>query len=882
MHCPSPKYFARTLVTALVGMAGVLSCAKPTAVPSKLEPQPKGVVATPLPAASEPTSFACPTPGAEVGGDVVRVCVPYAGVPKGDAQALVTIVVFSDFQCPFCSRVLDTLNELDQSYPGRLRFYFRHMPLSFHANAKLAAQAAVAAENQGRFWAMHDLLFAHQSELAREKLVDHARSLGLDMGRFEKDLDAPETLKRIDEDLALAKALSVQGTPSFFINGRSVRGAVRIDEFKKVIDDDLLRAQKMGQNTGSGYSFYAALMKVGGKGEGKPEPARETPKIAVGDLFDIEVGDVPQKGAKEPKATLIAFMDFECPFSARAARTLDALLARYKDDLRIAFRHYPLYFHPNAMNAALAAVAAEQQDKFWEMADLLLANQQNLTRPHLDKLAAGLGLDMAKFADAFADPNNKARVENDVKLATRMGAAGTPSFFLNGRAFAGAYPIESFVAVIAEELERAKAMLAGGVAQAGLYAALTKGGLDKAPPKKAEARPGDPTPGQAYRVDIKGAPAKGAKDALVTIVEFADFQCPFSARVDETLARLLDTYAGKLRLVWRNLPLSFHHDAKRAAVAAMSAGRQGKFWEMHDMLLEQQAELGEEAIHGYAKSLGLDMRKFKAALKDGKVAKSIDDEMAAASRLGVRGTPAFFINGVFLSGAQPIEVFKERIDEAMVEASALVEKGTPKAKVYDAIMRSALAEVAKPTPTADETKASQPVEVGNAPSRGPTDAPVTLVVFSDFQCPFCSRLEASLVEVEKAYPGKLRLVWKNFPLSFHSRAKASAEAAMAAHEQGKFWAMQAKLFENQSALDDGDLETYAREIGLDMTRFKEAMSSHRFAAAVEADMKQGSSLGVEGTPVTFVNGHLIAGAQPPAAFKARVDDELAKASSKRR
>jgi protein-disulfide isomerase len=864
-------------MTAVLGVFfGFLGCAKPTPVPGKLAPAPNVVSA--VPATPMPTTFTCTSPGAEIGDEARRVCVPYAGAPRGDAQALITVVVFSDFQCPFCSRALGTLDKLEQSYPGKLRFYFRHMPLSFHANAKLAAQAAVAAENQGRFWAMHDLLFAHQSELARDSLLHHAQSLGLDMGRFEKDLDAPDTLKRIAEDLELAKALTVQGTPNFFINGRNVRGAVPVDDFKKVIDDELLRAQKMGMQGASGYSFYAALMK----GDGKPAPAPEPPKITVGDLFNIEVGDVPQKGGKAPKATLIAFMDFQCPYSARAMKTLDALLAHYKDDLRIAFRHYPLPFHPNAMNAALAAVAAEEQGKFWEMSELLFGHQQDLTRPSTEKLAASMGLDMAKYAEAVANPKNKARVEAEVKLAVRVGAAGTPSFFINGRSFAGAYPTESFVVVIDEELKRANSLLASGVPQAGLYAELTKGGLDKAPPKNAEARPGEPQPGQTYKADIKGAPAKGAKDALVTIVEFADFQCPFCGRVDETLAQLLKDYAGKLRLVWRNLPLPFHHDAKRAASAAVAAGRQGKFWEMHDVLLKQQADLSDEAIQGYAKELGLDLRKFKASMKDEKIAKSIDDEMAAASKLGVRGTPAFFINGAFLSGAQPLDRFKERIDEAMADADVMVKKGTPKAKVYDAIMKAALAEVEKPAPAPDDGKPPQKVEVGNAPSRGPADAPVTLVVFSDFECPFCSRLEASLVEVERSYPGKLRVVWKNFPLSFHTHARASAEAAMAAHEQGKFWAMQAKLFEHQSALDEGDLENYAREIGLDITRFKEAMSSHKFAAAIEADMKQGSSLGVEGTPATFVNGHLIVGAQPPSAFKGRVDEELAKASTKQK
>ena len=92
------------------------------------------------------------------------------------------------------------------------------------------------------------------------------------------------------------------------------------------------------------------------------------------------------------------------------------------------------------------------------------------------------------------------------------------------------------------------------------------------------------------------------------------------------------------------------------------------------------------------------------------------------------------------------------------------------------------------------------VEVGNAPTRGPKNAPITVVLFSDFQCPFCGRVEPSIVELEKAYPGKVRVAWKNFPLSFHNNAKPAAEAALAAHEQGKFWQMHDILFKNQQAL----------------------------------------------------------------------------------
>jgi protein-disulfide isomerase len=256
----------------------------------------------------------------------------------------------------------------------------------------------------------------------------------------------------------------------------------------------------------------------------------------------------------------------------------------------------------------------------------------------------------------------------------------------------------------------------------------------------------------------------------------------------------------------------------------------------------------------------------------------VDADAAMGAKIGARGTPAFFINGTFLSGARPFDQFKARIDAELEKAEALVKKGTPKAKVYDVLMKTAKDDLGTPE-AGGEAPAAGPVkkvDIGSAPTRGPKNAPIKVVLFSDFQCPFCGRVEPSIAQLEKDYPGKVQVGWKNFPLSFHDRAKPAAEAALAAHEQGKFWPMHEKLFANQRALSDADLEKYAQELGLDLAKFKAAMSSHKFAAAVDADMKQGSALGVEGTPAAFVNGHLVSGAQPVEAFKKIVDEELKK------
>ena len=626
-----------------------------------------------------------------------RSCVPYddhAG--KGDTSAPVIIVAFSDFQCPYCSRVLPTLDQLIKDYPGKIRLYFRHNPLPFHQDAPLAAQAAVAAEKQGKFWEMHDKLFANQQSLKKVDLLRYAQEIGLDMTKFEADLESAETKQRVDGDLALAKKLGIQGTPNFMINGRPVRGAVPLEQFKQVVDDELVRAKKLANKGTSAAQLYAALMKGEGKGLGEPQAPEPPPRIPVGsEVYNLALGDAPQKGGKEPKITLIVFSEFQCPYCGRAKGTLDELLKIYKDDIRIAFRHFPLPFHNEAKGAALAAIAAEEQGKFWEMHDRLFANQQNLQTESLATYAKELGLDMARYGASIANPKNKARVEAEVKLGNIFGVQGTPSFFLNGRSFAGAYPLESFKMVIDEEIKKVDALLAAGTARGGLYASLTKDGLKKVTQKKEVARPGEPQPGEAYRIDIKGAPSKGAKDALVTMVAFSDFQCPFCGRVGPTIDQLMEKYKGKLRVVWRNLPLAFHDRAKPAAIAAMAAHQQGKFWPMHDLLFKNQQNLTPEDIEGHAQKIGLNMAKFKASIGDEKTAKQVESDIALAEKVGARGTPSFFINGVFHSGAQPYEVFAEWIDEELAKAQALVKKGTPKAKVYEAIMKKAKGQVEK-------------------------------------------------------------------------------------------------------------------------------------------------------------------------------------------
>lgn len=166
-----------------------------------------------------------------------RVNVTYEGSPaKGPENAPITIVEFSDFQCPFCKRVLPSVDQVLKDYQGKVKLAFRQNPLPFHPNATPAAKAALAAHKQGKFWEMHDKLFAGQNELNDANFKKWAKELKLDAKKFEKDMKDPAIQKAIEDDANFARANGAGGTPSFFINGVLLVGAQPYERFKEVID----------------------------------------------------------------------------------------------------------------------------------------------------------------------------------------------------------------------------------------------------------------------------------------------------------------------------------------------------------------------------------------------------------------------------------------------------------------------------------------------------------------------------------------------------------------------------------------------------------------------------------------------------------------------
>jgi protein-disulfide isomerase len=218
-------------------------------------------------------------------------------------------------------------------------------------------------------------------------------------------------------------------------------------------------------------------------------------------------------------------------------------------------------------------------------------------------------------------------------------------------------------------------------------------------------------------------------------------------------------------------------------------------------------------------------------------------------------------------GGQTLEQVKPRIVEYLKQ-----EKTQERRTAYIAELKAKYkTTVALRPPKVDVDTAGRPERGGGA------KAPVTIVTFSDYECPFCSRAEATVNQVMKTYGDKVRLVFRDYPLPFHQNARPAAQAAKCAQAQGKFWEYHDKLFANQQALGADKLKEYAQQTGLDVPKFEQCLSDKSVAAAVDKDVADGAKAGVSGTPAFFINGRPLSGAQPYEKFKEVIDEELATA-----
>ena len=215
-------------------------------------------------------------------------------------------------------------------------------------------------------------------------------------------------------------------------------------------------------------------------------------------------------------------------------------------------------------------------------------------------------------------------------------------------------------------------------------------------------------------------------------------------------------------------------------------------------------------------------------------------------------------------GAPPFDQIKDRLIAGLQNRSEQEQRE----KVLSALRKDEPTKILLKAPRVDVASAGHPAV-------GPANAPVTIVEFSDFQCPFCKRVEPTLQQVREKYGDKVRLVYMDYPLPMHNHALDAAKAARCAGEQGKFWPFHDALFADQAKESPADLKATAKSIGLNTSKFDTCFDQAKSEAGVRADLEQGKALGIDGTPAFFINGRMLVGAQPASSFDQIIDEELA-------
>ena len=584
---------------------------------------------------------------------------------------------------------------------------------------------------------------------------------------------------------------------------------------------------------------------------------------------------IPVKGAADALVTIIEISDFQCPFCGRVGPALKKLLETYPKDVRILWANNALPFHNRAKPAAVAALAAHRQGKFWQFHDKLFANQRDMTDANLKKWAGEVGVDVARWETDVKDPALAKQIEREMAAANAVGARGTPGFFINGKLLSGAQPYDAFKAQVDEALAAARKHKEAGKSGLALMEAawserdpkvgakvfnyFIKGEKPAAAAPEAanrgrpEAKPAGPAkpPADSYEVwkiavDPKDDHVIGDSNAaLVTIVEFSDFECPFCSRGKDTVDAVRKEYGDKVRVVFKHHPLPFHKKAGPAHQASVAAGNQGKFWEYHDKLFANARELTEDNLKKWAGELGLNMARFDKDRNGAKAKARVQADMAQAGTISVRGTPNFLINGRKLVGAQPLPVFKALIDEEIAKAEKAGKKGQ---SYYEEI-------IAKGKVFSILDSKVNKFDLSKLPWHGAKNAKVTIVEFSDFQCPYCSRVGGPVKAAMKRFPGKVKLVFAHYPLSFHKEAKPASVMAQEAYEQGGpdlFWKVHDQLFASQRELSEEKIAAIGKEAGVDMGKVE--ANSRKHGKLIADTMEMGTKAGVSGTPSVYING----------------------------
>jgi protein-disulfide isomerase len=424
------------------------------------------------------------------------------------------------------------------------------------------------------------------------------------------------------------------------------------------------------------------------------------------------------------------------------------------------------------------------------------------------------------------------------------------------------------------------------------------GAAAQGPPRVQKVAAVETYQGTPVGFTADGHPFRGKPDAPLTLVEYTDYLCPFCGRhFQQTLPALLEKYVrtGQVKYVIQDFPLvSLHPTAPRGHLAAGCVGEQGatRYWQMHDALFQAQPQwsrLPDPAafLAGVAKKVGADMTAYEQCMTSGRTEARVQQSVATALALSFTGTPTFqFVQQATgktytLTGAQPADVFVGWID------ALLAGKEPPEAKQPG---RPELPSWAKPEGLTPDPKRPGFTVAGD-PYKGNPDAKLVVVEFEDFQCPACQRHALTTqpgLDERFVKTGEVLWVAKHFPLRIHARAPVAAAAAECAGDQGKFWAMHHKLFEQMEQWSTGDdpdtaLVKVAADLELDRARFTACLTGRNALERVLRDLYDAQAIGVRSTP-TFIlfyggTGHVLAGARSAEEFAATLQQQLERAKA---
>ena len=641
---------------------------------------------------ARPILEASTTPAARSGADDPTVVAPDATTTPawGAADPVVVVTVFADLESGLFGQVYPLLDRLVATYPEDVQVHLRLRADPFHAAGNVANQALMAAHRQGALRPYLDFLWRYRGAWSKDEagvprrdtpalrraFVELAEKMGLDGQRFAKDLGVepvpagqgeghvrpdPAILAKLDQDGMKAVMLTARGVPMLAVNGRSLRvgrrdlygsvlGAVRAERRRayELMAQGVKRAdvatRRVIENTKNPRAARWLLADEGLGADAATKAkakAKRSGRTITREVWKVPTGaGTPVRGAADALVTLVEFSDFQCPYCARLRGTVEALVAAYPEDVRLVFRNYPLDFHPHAKGAALAALCAHAQGKFWAMHDGLFQHQGQLGDALYDKLAAEIGLDVARFDACRVAPGTLARLEADMAAAQEVGVTGTPALFINGRKASGALPYAQLHAVIDEELAAARARAPRDGRGEALYAKIIAHG------KVLSLL--DPDVQDLPKASAVDAPRLGPADAPLKLTVFSDFQCPYCRRAAPVLEGVIKDHPGQVSLTFVHFPLSFHHFAERAAKVALCAQRQGKFWPVHDALFGVGGgapRLNDGVIDAAIQKAGLDPAAVAACVADPGTAKRLEAHKAAAVAAHVRGTPTVLVNG---------------------------------------------------------------------------------------------------------------------------------------------------------------------------------------------------------------------------------------------